>query len=114
MIGRGSIVACCAIGFLVATVQVCLAQATLTPQAPPVPPAAPAPQSSAAPPPPPAPIPFDDALLRAANDLFSKAQVPAGSDKIELVIDPLIDAATGAQSSATRWIQERIKELVTK
>ena len=66
------------------------------------------------PPPPPTPIPFDDALLRAANDLFSKATVPAGSDKVELVIDPLIDAATGAQSAATRLMQERIKDLVAK
>ncbi|MDE5462156.1 OmpA family protein [Bradyrhizobium sp. CSS354] len=52
--------------------------------------------------------------MRAANDLFSKATVPAGSDKVELIIDPLIDAATGAQSAATRLMQERIKDLVAK
>ena len=39
---------------------------------------------------------FDDALLRAANDLFSKANLPAGSAKIELVVDPLIDGISGA------------------
>ena len=50
-----------------------------------------------APSPPPTPIPFDDALLRAANDLFSKAALPAGNDKIELVVDPLIDGISGAQ-----------------
>ncbi len=106
MIDRGPIVTCFAIGFLMTSIQACYAQAT--------PPAPSPPQASSAPPPPPTPIPFDDALLRAANDLFSKATVPAGSDKVELVIDPLIDAATGAQSAATRLMQERIKDLVAK
>jgi hypothetical protein len=106
MIDRGPIVTCFAIGFLLTSIQACDAQVT-----PPVPSP---PQASSAPPPPPTPIPFDDALLRAANDLFSKATVPAGSDKVELVIDPLIDAATGAQSAATRLMQERIKDLVAK
>lgn len=80
------------------------------PQSPP-PPAAGAP---AAPPPPPTPIPFDDALLRAANDLFSKANLPAGNEKIELVVDPLIDGISGAQSTATRLMQNRIVALVNK
>jgi hypothetical protein len=106
MIDRGPIVTCFAIGFVLTSIQACYAQAA--------PPAPSPPQASSAPPPPPTPIPFDDALLRAANDLFSKATVPAGSDKIELVIDPLIDAATGAQSAATRLMQERIKDLVAK
>jgi len=73
----------------------------------------PAPATQAAPSPP-APVPFDDALLRAANDLFSKAAVPPGNDKIELVIDPLIDGISGAQSTATRLMQERIVALVGK
>jgi outer membrane protein OmpA-like peptidoglycan-associated protein len=80
------------------------------PQSPP-PPAAGTP---AAPPPPPTPIPFDDALLRAANDLFSKANLPAGNEKIELVVDPLIDGISGAQSTATRLMQDRIVALVNK
>src|SRR3569833_2793856 len=108
MIDRGPIVTCCAIVFLLTTVQACFAQANPHPQPPP------APQSSSAPPPPPTPTAFDAALSRAANDLFSKATVPAGPDKIELVIDPLIDAATGAQSAATRLMQERLKDLVAK
>jgi outer membrane protein OmpA-like peptidoglycan-associated protein len=65
-------------------------------------------------PPPPTPMPFDDALLRAANDLFSKAAMPAGNDKIELVVDPLIDGISGAQSTATRLMQDRIVALVKK
>lgn len=65
-------------------------------------------------PPPPTPVPFDDALLRAANDLFSKANLPAGSEKIELVVDPLIDGISGAQSTATRLMQDRIVALVAK
>jgi outer membrane protein OmpA-like peptidoglycan-associated protein len=81
------------------------------PQAAPSSQAAPATQS---PPPPPIPAPFDDALLRAANDLFSKATVPPGDGKIELVIDPLIDGISGAQSTATRLMQERIVALVKK
>lgn len=78
------------------------------PQSPP-PPAAGTPAA-----PPPTPIPFDDALLRAANDLFSKANLPAGNEKIELVVDPLIDGISGAQSTATRLMQDRIVALVNK
>src|SRR5882724_10653304 len=82
------------------------------PQAAPSSQAAPTTQAAPSPPPPPIPAPFDDALLRAANDLFSKAAVPPGEGKIELVIDPLIDGISGAQSTATRLMQERIVVLV--
>ena len=99
-----------AIGALLASVQICHAQVALTPRRLRLRRRRRYSGSAASP----TPIPFDDALLRAADDLFSKASVPPGSDKIELVIDPLIDAATGAQSSATRLMQERIKELITK
>src|SRR5258707_11387499 len=84
------------------------------PQAAPSPQAAPTTQAAPSPPPPPIPAPFDDALLRAANDLFSKAAMPPGDGKIELVIDPLIDGISGAQSTATRLMQERIVALVRK
>jgi outer membrane protein OmpA-like peptidoglycan-associated protein len=63
---------------------------------------------------PPSPVPFDDAMLRAAGDLFSKAALPPGEGKIELVIDPLIDGISGAQSTATRLMQERIAALLKK
>ena len=57
-------------------------QATPTQQAeaPPPPPAAapaPAPAAPPAPPPPPPVMPFDEAVLSAANNLLGKAQLPA-------------------------------------
>jgi outer membrane protein OmpA-like peptidoglycan-associated protein len=67
---------------------------------------------TAPPAPAPSPIAFEQALLKAANDLFSKANLPAQPAKVRLVIDPLIDGATGAQSAATRAIEQRIAELV--
>src|SRR5215468_7739347 len=70
------------------------------------------PPPAAAAPPPPTPMPFDAALLKAANDLFSKAKLDEGSQKVTLVIDPLIDGVTGAQSNATRLEEKRIVELV--
>ena len=61
-------------------------------------------------------IPYDEAVLKAANGLFSKAQPPeAGAgDAIKqmLVIDPLIDGESGAQSVATQAMEARIVELV--
>lgn len=66
--------------------------------------------------PPVQPIPFDEAVLKAANDLFSRASLPdasaGGSAKHVLVIDPLIDGMSGEQSLATRTIEARLVELV--
>lgn len=75
------------------------------------------PSDGAAPPTPiPTPLPFDQAVLKAANELFSKAQLPTAtsdsSTKHILVIDPLVDGVTGAQSTATRSMESRIVELV--
>jgi outer membrane protein OmpA-like peptidoglycan-associated protein len=74
------------------------------------------PTSSAAPAAPPVLVlPFDEAVLKAANDLFAKAQLPpAGSGspvKHALVIDPLVDGMTGNQSAATLSMQSRIEQL---
>src|SRR3954464_3949035 len=68
------------------------------------------PPPAAAPPPPPTPVAFDTALLKAANDLFSKPNLQ--DKRVTLVIDPLIDGVTGAQSNATRYEEKRIVELV--
>ena len=71
-----------------------------------------APPPAAAPPPPPTPVAFDAALLKAANDLFSKAKLEGAPDKVTLIIDPLIDGVTGAQSNATHLEEKRVIELV--
>lgn len=55
---------------------------------------------------------FDAALLKAANDLLSKAKLDASPDKVTLVIDPLIDGVTGSQSVATHLEEKRVVELV--
>jgi outer membrane protein OmpA-like peptidoglycan-associated protein len=55
-------------------------------------------------------IPYDDAVLKAANGLFSTA--PPAAAKQVLVIDPLIDGSTGVQSAATQSMEERIVTLV--
>src|SRR4029077_679915 len=78
------------------------------------PPAAAAPPPAAAAPPPPTPVAFETALLKAANDLFTKANLNGSPDKLTLVIDPLIDGVTGAASRATQLEERRIVELVKK
>jgi outer membrane protein OmpA-like peptidoglycan-associated protein len=60
----------------------------------------------------PPPVAFQDALLKAANDLFTNANLQDAPDKVVLVIDPLIDGVTGAQSVATQSMGRRITELV--
>ena len=90
--------------FLCASVSGLTAQAQTAAPVPPPP--------AAAPPPPPTPVAFNDALLKAANDLFSKAKLDSAPDKVTLVIDPLIDGVTGAQSNATHLEEKRVVELV--
>lgn len=70
--------------------------------------------AQATPPPLPPPVAFQQALLKAANDLFSKADLQGAPEKVTLVIDPLIDGVTGAQSLATQGMEKRITELVKK
>jgi outer membrane protein OmpA-like peptidoglycan-associated protein len=91
---------------------VCSGAVSLTAQAQPASPAAAPPPPAAAAPPPPTPVAFETALLKAANDLFSKAKLDATPEKVTLVIDPLIDGVTGAQSVATQLEQKRVIELV--
>jgi OmpA family len=79
-------------------------------QAPPAGPAAGSPPAATRPPP--TPVAFEKALLQAANDLFAKANLVDGPQKVVLVIDPLIDGATGAESNATQLMERRIVDLV--
>jgi len=62
--------------------------------------------------PPPTPVPFPQALQKAADDLFGKATLT--DQQVDLVIDPLIDAASGSQSTATRSMQQTLIEIVRK
>ncbi len=83
------------------------AQSGTAPQFPAWPQASPAPAAVV---PPPTPVPFEAAVLKAASDLLSKAKLDNTS--VNLVIDPLIDGMTGAQSNATHREQQRIIELI--
>jgi outer membrane protein OmpA-like peptidoglycan-associated protein len=67
-------------------------------------PAAPAP---APPPKLPEAVPFDQAVLNAADGVLSK--LPQGRNLV--VIDPLIDGVTGQQTVATKSIEVRITQL---
>jgi outer membrane protein OmpA-like peptidoglycan-associated protein len=57
---------------------------------------------------------FDDAVLGAANKLLANAAAlaPARSERMPLVIDPLIDGVTGAQTQASRSMGERLAALI--
>ncbi|XVJ68405.1 MAG: OmpA family protein [Rhizobacter sp.] len=59
---------------------------------------------------PPPILPFDEAVLRAATSLLSNA--PASSGRSPLVIDPLIDGVTGAQTQASRAMGVRLAGLI--
>jgi outer membrane protein OmpA-like peptidoglycan-associated protein len=60
--------------------------------------------------------PFDKAVVQAADKLFaSAASAEAGAapgERQALVIDPLIDEATGFRSAATRSMESQIVDLV--
>lgn len=78
------------------------------------------PAGPAAPPAPPAPppvvaVPFDQAVLNAANTVLAAAPAPAAvppaTGRQLVVIDPLVDGVTGEQSAATQAIGARIVAL---
>lgn len=73
------------------------------------------PAPAPAPPPPPAApppvLPFNDAVLSAATMLLDKAQLPADA-RFDLVIDPLIDGMTGAQTVTTQAMGARLAKLI--
>lgn len=79
-----------------------------------VPIASPPAASPAAPPPP--TLPYEEAVLSAANNLLGKAQLtpaaPGTTAHYTVVIDPLIDGMTGAQSKATQAMGARIVSLI--
>jgi outer membrane protein OmpA-like peptidoglycan-associated protein len=106
------------VGALIALVLVTLI-AVCTSHTPPPPPA---PSFAAMPAPPPTPLPvpvampLHEAIVKAANDLFSKVPLPSAelgvAGKRVVVIDPLVDGVTGVQSDVTHAIEARLVELV--
>jgi outer membrane protein OmpA-like peptidoglycan-associated protein len=80
---------------------------------PPPPPASTSPAPPAAPP---AAQPYDQAVLTAATALFNNAKLPAAGmpaqTRYAVVIDPLIDGVSGAQSAATRAMGLRLATMI--
>src|SRR5215471_1488032 len=58
---------------------------------------------------PPVPLAIQDAIIKAADDLLN--QVANQGQPIEIVIDPLIDGITGAETAETRSIGRRVSEI---
>jgi len=56
-------------------------------------------------------LPFDEAVEAAAGTLFSAA-AQQSTDRRVVVIDPLIDAVSGMESTQTRVMERRIVDLV--
>ena len=60
----------------------------------------------------PAPVPFENAIARAGQQLLAQARGTVGNDARTLVIDPLIDANTGAQTVSTVKMGEQLESIV--
>lgn len=90
-----------------------LAGCGTTPAAPPAPEALPM-RVSDAPKPPRTAQPLDEAVLSLTVALLDRARLepPGPSGRHDLVVDPLIDRATGQQTAVTRGMEQRIGTLV--
>ena len=60
----------------------------------------------------PSPIPFEHAVSRAGQDLFAQAMAQVGTERRTLVVDPLIDANTGAQTVSTARMGDQLESMV--
>lgn len=60
----------------------------------------------------PAALPFEDAITRAGRELFAQALGQLGQEPRALVVDPLIDANTGAQTVSTVKMGAQLESLV--
>lgn len=76
--------------------------------APPPPPPAPVVVAPLPAPVPLVPVPFDTAIVNAATTLFKNAGVDAAR---VVVIDPLIDGVSGEQTTASRYIETRLRDI---
>jgi outer membrane protein OmpA-like peptidoglycan-associated protein len=59
----------------------------------------------------PAPVNFEDSIARAGQSLFMQAAPIVGDEVRVLVIDPLIDANTGAQTISTVRMGEQLESI---
>jgi outer membrane protein OmpA-like peptidoglycan-associated protein len=60
----------------------------------------------------PAPVPFEQSIARAGQDLFAQARAQLGGEARSLVVDPLIDANTGAQTVSTAAMGTQLESIV--
>jgi outer membrane protein OmpA-like peptidoglycan-associated protein len=60
----------------------------------------------------PAPIPFENSIARAGAQLLANAHKRLGNEARALVIDPLIDANTGAQTVSTVKMGAQLESIV--
>jgi outer membrane protein OmpA-like peptidoglycan-associated protein len=60
----------------------------------------------------PTPIPFDQAIARAGQELFADARSRLGDAPRPLIVDPLIDANTGAQTKSTVRMGANLEAIV--
>jgi outer membrane protein OmpA-like peptidoglycan-associated protein len=60
----------------------------------------------------PAPVPFENSIARAGDQLFADARKQLGSESRTVVIDPLIDANTGGQTVSTARMGEQLQSIV--
>lgn len=57
-------------------------------------------------------LPFEDAITRAGRELFAQARSQLGDEPRALVVDPLIDANTGAQTVSTAKMGAQLESIV--
>lgn len=62
----------------------------------------------------PAPVDFEYSIARAGQGLFSQARGQLGVERRDLVIDPLIDANTGAQTVSTAEMGAQLESIVKR
>lgn len=60
----------------------------------------------------PAPVRFEDSIARAGRELFEQARGQLGNEPRALVVDPLIDANTGAQTVSTVRMGAQLESIV--
>ena len=60
----------------------------------------------------PAPVPFENSVTRAGQRLLEQARSHVGNESRTVVIDPLIDASTGAQTVSTVKMGEQLESIV--